>query len=118
MRSCPTVRTRQKKILKLAKGYRGRSKNCLRLAKNRVEKGLQHAYRDRRRKKRDMRRLWIQQVNAAARAGGMKYGTLMYGLRLAGVSIDRKSLSKIAQTPDFSAILDAAKSATPQRASA
>ena len=66
-----TTKARHKKIIKLAKGYRGRAKNCFRVAIQRVEKGLQYAYRDRRNKKRDFRALWIQRINAAVREQGL-----------------------------------------------
>ncbi len=91
-----TSKARHKKVVALAKGYRGRSKNCFRLALNRVEKGLQYAYRDRRVRKRTFRALWIQRINAAAREAGMTYGRLMYGLKTAGIEIDRKVLADIA----------------------
>ncbi|MBR83549.1 MAG: 50S ribosomal protein L20 [Magnetovibrio sp.] len=87
---------RRKKILKLAKGYRGRSKNNLRLAIERVEKGLQYAYRDRRAKKRSFRSLWIQRINAGAREHGITYSQLMNGLGKADIEIDRKVLSDLA----------------------
>lgn len=87
---------RHKKVIKQAKGYYGRRKNCFRTAVQAVEKAGQYAYRDRRNKKRDFRRLWIQRINAAARLHGMKYSTLMHGLKLAGLELDRKSLSEIA----------------------
>ena len=76
-----TTKARHKKVVALAKGYRGRSKNCFRLAINRVEKGLQYAYRDRRVKKRNFRSLWIQRINAAAREQGLTYGRMMHGLK-------------------------------------
>lgn len=91
-----TSKARHKKVVALAKGYRGRSKNCFRLALNRVEKGLQYAYRDRRVRKRTFRALWIQRINAAARESGMTYGRLMHGLKTAGIEIDRKVLADIA----------------------
>ena len=87
---------RHKKVLKLAKGYRGRSKNCFRIAVERVEKGLQYAYRDRRNKKRDFRKLWIQRINAAARDNGLVYSQFINGLKLAGIELDRKVLADIA----------------------
>lgn len=90
------VRARHKKIINMAKGYRGRSKNCFRIAIQKVEKGLQYAYRDRRNRKRLFRRLWIQRINAAARLEGLTYGRLMNGLKLAGVTLNRKMLSEIA----------------------
>ena len=77
-----TSHARHKKVLKLAKGYRGRSKNNYRLALQRVEKGLQYAYRDRRNRKRDFRGLWIQRINAGARQHGLTYSQLMHGIRV------------------------------------
>src|ERR671918_695060 len=91
-----TAKARHKKVLALAKGYRGRSKNTFRAASKRVEKALQYAYRDRRNRKRDFRALWIQRINAAARAEGLTYGRLMFGLKTAGIEIDRKVLADIA----------------------
>jgi large subunit ribosomal protein L20 len=90
------VRARHKKIIKMAKGYRGRSNNCYRIAIQKVEKGLRYAYRDRRNRKRTFRRLWIQRINAAARLEGLTYGRLINGLKLAGVTLNRKMLSEIA----------------------
>ncbi|MDR1910423.1 MAG: 50S ribosomal protein L20 [Holosporales bacterium] len=96
-----TTHARHKKILKLAKGYVGRSKNCYRPALERVEKALQYAFRDRRARKRDFRRLWIQRINAAARAEGLKYGELIAGLHRAGIAVDRKVMADIAvRTPE------------------
>lgn len=91
-----TTHKRQKKVLKAAKGYRGRSKNCFRIAIQKVEKGLQYAYRDRKVKKREFRRLWIQRINAAARQHGMIYSQFISGLNKAGVEVDRKVLADIA----------------------
>jgi large subunit ribosomal protein L20 len=91
-----TAHARHLKIIKMAKGARGRAKNCFRTAVQRVEKNLQYAYRDRRTKKRDFRRLWIQRINAAARLNGMTYSRFMNGIKLAGIDIDRKVLSDIA----------------------
>lgn len=91
-----TAHARHKKVVKNAKGYYGRRKNCFRTAVQAVEKAGQYAYRDRRNKKRDFRRLWIQRINAAARLYDMKYSTFMHGLKLAGIELDRKSLSEIA----------------------
>jgi large subunit ribosomal protein L20 len=101
---------RHKKILKLAKGYRGRSKNCYRTAVQSVEKAMQYAYRDRRTKKRDFRKLWIQRINAAARLNGLTYSSLVNGLKLAGVELDRKVLSDIATRDEagFKAIAERA----------
>jgi large subunit ribosomal protein L20 len=91
-----TAKARHKKILKMAKGYRGRSKTCFRIAVEKVEKGLQYAYRDRRNKKRDFRGLWIQRVNAAVRQHGMVYSQFMHGIKLCGIELNRKMLSEMA----------------------
>lgn len=106
-------RERRKKILKLAKGYRGRSKNCFRLAKQRVEKALQYAYRDRRAKKRDFRKLWIARINAAVRLHGLVYSQFIRGLNLAGIELDRKVLSDMAinNPKQFEAVVEAVKNA-------
>jgi len=90
-----TSQARHKKIVKMAKGYRGRSKNCFRIAKLRVEKGLQYAYRDRRTRKRDFRALWIQRINAGAREHGLNYSQFMNGLIKAGIAVDRKMLADL-----------------------
>lgn len=89
-------KNRHKKIIKMAKGYRGRAKNCFKLAIERVEKALQYAYRDRRNRKRDFRGLWIQRINAAARQHGMIYSTFIGGMKKAGIEVDRKMLAEIA----------------------
>ena len=91
-----TARARHKKVLAKAKGFRGRRKNVFRVAKQAVMKADAYAYRDRRNRKRDFRRLWITRINAAARLNGMSYGTFMHGLKLAGVELDRKVLADIA----------------------
>lgn len=91
-----TNRKRHKKILKMAKGYRGRNKNCYRIAVQKVEKGLQYAYRDRRNKKRTFRALWIQRINAGVREHGMTYSRFMNGLTKAGIELDRKVLADLA----------------------
>ena len=90
------ARRRHKKILKQAKGYYGARSRVFRVAKQAVIKAGQYAYRDRRAKKRDFRKLWIQRINAAARLHDLKYSTLMHGLKLSGIELDRKSLSEIA----------------------
>ncbi len=87
---------KRKKVLKLARGYQGRSKNNIRLALERVEKGLQYAYRDRRQRKRNFRRLWIQRINAGVREHGLNYSQFMNGLGKAGVEVDRKILAALA----------------------
>lgn len=104
---------RHKKVIKQAKGYYGRRKNCFRTAVQAVEKAGQYAYRDRRNKKRDFRRLWIQRINAAARLHDLKYSTFMHGLKLAGIDLDRKVLSDIAirEPEQFAAIAKASADA-------
>ena len=87
---------RHKKVIKKARGYRGRNKNTFRAAIERVEKGLQYAYRDRRNRKRTFRSLWIQRINAGAREHGLTYSQFRNGLSKAGVEIDRKVLSDLA----------------------
>ena len=90
------ARARKKKVLKLAKGFRGRAKNCFTVAIERVERALQYAYRDRRAKKRDFRALWIQRINAAVRQYGIIYSTFMDKLKAKNIVIDRKMLSEMA----------------------
>ena len=91
-----TTKARHKKVLKMAKGYKGRSKNVFRVAIEKVEKGLQYAYRDRRTKKRNFRSLWIQRINAGAREHGMSYSQFIKAIKDAEVEIDRKILADIA----------------------
>src|SRR5258707_5438840 len=91
-----TTHARHKKVLKLAKGYRGRSKNCYRIALQRVEKALQYAYRDRRNRKRDFRALWIQRINAGVREHGLTYSRFINGLIKAGIGGDLKVLTDLA----------------------
>ena len=91
-----TAHARHKKVLKLAKGYRGRSKNAFRVAIEKVEKGLQYAYRDRRNRKRAFRALWIQRINAGARENGLTYAQFMNGMKKASIDIDRKVLAELA----------------------
>ena len=91
------AKAKHKKILKMAKGYRGRAKNVFRIAKERVEKGLQYAYRDRRTKKRNFRALWIQRINAGVREHGMSYSQFINGIKKAEIDIDRKILADIAK---------------------
>ena len=108
-----TAHARHKKVLELAKGYRGRNSSAYRIALEKVEKALRYAYRDRRNKKRDFRGLWIQRINAAAREHGLTYSQLMHGLKLAGLELDRKVLSDIAiREPEaFAAVVGEIKSA-------
>ena len=91
-----TTHARHKKIVDMAAGYVGRAGTNFRIAIEKVEKGLQYAYRDRRRKKRDFRGLWIQRINAGARIGGLTYSQFMHGLKQSGVALDRKVLADLA----------------------
>jgi len=104
---------RHKKIIKAAKGYQDRSNSSFRVAIEKVEKGLQYAYRDRRNKKRAFRALWIQRINAGARLHGLTYSRMMDGLNKAGVEIDRKVLSDLAirEPESFKALVDQAQAA-------
>lgn len=96
-----TKHARHTKVLKAAKGYVGRNSKTYKTAKHRLEHGLQFAYRDRRRKKRDYRGLWIQRINAGVRQFGMTYSRFINGLKKAGVDLDRKILSDLAvRDPD------------------
>jgi len=108
-----TAHARQKKVLKLAKGYRGRAKNAFRVAIEKVEKGLQYAYRDRRNRKRAFRALWIQRINAGARQNGLTYAQFMNGMKKAGVELDRKVLSDLAaREPEaFKSLVEQARQA-------
>ena len=113
-----TTRAKHKRILDQAKGYYGRRKNTIRIARQAVEKAGQYAYRDRKVKKRSFRALWIQRINAAVRAEGLTYGQFMHGLKLAGVDLDRKVLADIAmhEADAFRAIVSQARGALPQQA--
>jgi large subunit ribosomal protein L20 len=113
-----TTRAKHKRLLKSAKGYYGRRKNTIRIARQAVEKAGQYAYRDRKAKKRSFRALWIQRINAAVRAEGMTYGTFMHALKLANVDLDRKVLADLAmhEPEAFSAIIAQAKKALPKAA--
>lgn len=91
-----TARARHKKVLALAKGYRGRRKNVYRIAKQAVMKAGQYAYRDRRQRKRQFRQLWIARINAAARELGLSYSKFMNGLKRASINVDRKVLADLA----------------------
>ena len=113
-----TTRAKHKRLLDQAKGYYGRRKNTIRIARQAVEKAGQYAYRDRKVKKRSFRALWIQRINAAVRAEGLTYGRFMHGLKLAGVELDRKVLADIAmhEGEAFKAIIAQAKGALPAEA--
>ena len=108
-----TARARHKKVLALAKGFRGRRGNVFRIAKQAVMKAGQYQYRDRRQRKRQFRQLWIARINAAARQNGMSYSRFINGLKKASVEIDRKILADIAvhDKAAFSALVEAAKGA-------
>jgi large subunit ribosomal protein L20 len=108
-----TAHARHKKVLDLAKGYRGRGSKAYRVAIEKVEKGLRYAYRDRRNKKREFRGLWIQRINAGARMHGLTYSQFMDGLKKSGIEVDRKVLADIAaQEPDsFVLLVEQAKTA-------
>ncbi|MGB3777946.1 MAG: 50S ribosomal protein L20 [Tunicatimonas sp.] len=104
-------RAKRKKILKQAKGYWGRRSNVWTVAKNAVEKGQVYAYRDRRQKKRDFRRLWIQRINAGAREHGLSYSQLMGALKNSGIDLDRKVLADLAMNEPaaFQAVVEKVK---------
>ena len=108
-----TAHARHKKILDMAKGYRGRNKNVFRVAVEKVEKGLQYAYRDRKAKKRSFRSLWIQRINAATRIHDMTYSRFISGLIKAGVELDRKVLADIAlkEPQAFAKLVETAEAA-------
>jgi len=108
-----TTRAKHKRLLEQAKGYYGRRKNTIRVARQAVEKAGQYAYRDRKVKKRSFRALWIQRINAAVRAEGLTYAQFIHALKLAGVTLDRKVLADIAMHEEdaFRAIIAQAKGA-------
>lgn len=107
----PRAHARHKKILKLAKGYRNRHSKCYRIALNRVEKGLQYAYRDRRAKKREFRSLWIMRINAAVRMHGLTYSKFIGAVLKANIGLDRKIMADMAMhdAAGFATIVEAAK---------
>ena len=113
-----TGHAKHKKVLKAAKGYYGRRKNTIRVAKQAVEKANQYAYRDRKRRKRTFRALWIQRLNAAVRPFGLTYSRFIDGLAKSGVTVDRKVLSDLAihEPAAFQAIVEKAKAALPAAA--
>ena len=113
-----TTRTKHKRLLDQAKGYYGRRKNTIRIARQAVEKAGQYAYRDRKVKKRSFRALWIQRINAAVRAEGLTYGEFIHALKLAGITLDRKVLADIAmhEAEAFGAIIAQAKGALEKKA--
>ncbi|AIE60982.1 50S ribosomal protein L20 [Bacillus methanolicus] len=105
------TRRRRKKVLKLAKGYYGSKHTLYRVANQQVMKSLMYAYRDRRQKKRDFRKLWITRINAAARMNGLSYSRLMHGLKLAGIEVNRKMLAELAVSDEkaFAELANVAK---------
>jgi large subunit ribosomal protein L20 len=106
-----TAHAKHKKVLKAAKGFYGRRKNTIRIAKQAVEKSLQYAYRDRKVRKRNFRALWVQRINAAVREHGLTYARFIDGLNKAGIEIDRKVLSDMAihEPQAFAALVAQAK---------
>ncbi len=110
-----TTRAKHKRLLDQAKGYRGRRKNTIRVARQAVEKAGQYAYRDRKVKKRSFRALWIQRINAAVRAEGLTYSQFMHGVKLSGIELDRKIMADLAMNEGgaFTAIIAQAKAALP-----
>jgi large subunit ribosomal protein L20 len=108
-----TAHARHKRVLQAAKGYYGRRKNTIRIAKQAVEKAGQYAYRDRKVKKRSFRAIWIQRINAAVREQGLTYGVFMHGTKLAGIELDRKVMADIAmhEPETFKAIIAQAQAA-------
>ncbi|MDQ0160213.1 50S ribosomal protein L20 [Alkalibacillus salilacus] len=107
------TRQRRKRTLKLAKGYYGSKRTLFKTAKQQVMKSGQYAYRDRRQKKRDFRKLWIARINAAARMNDLSYSRLMHGLKLAGIEVNRKMLADLAVNDEqgFAEIAEQAKAA-------
>ncbi|HLR68421.1 50S ribosomal protein L20 [Virgibacillus alimentarius] len=107
------TRQRRKRVLKLAKGYYGSKRTLFKTAKQQVMKSGQYAYRDRRQRKRDFRKLWITRINAAARANDLSYSKMMHGLKLAGIEVNRKMLSELAIHDEdaFAQLADKAKAA-------
>ena len=108
-----TAKARHKKVLKRAKGYYGRRKNVFRVAVQAVERSMQYAYRDRRKRKSDFRGLWIQRINAGVRIHGMTYSQFIDGLKKATIEIDRKILAELAvnQPESFKILIKKAQSA-------
>ncbi|MGO1119737.1 50S ribosomal protein L20 [Rhodovibrionaceae bacterium A322] len=108
-----TAHARHKKVIKAAKGYRGRNKNVFRAAVERVERGMQYAYRDRKVRKRTFRALWIQRINAASREHGLSYSQFINGLSLAQIELDRKVLADLAvREPEaFKSLVEQAQAA-------
>jgi large subunit ribosomal protein L20 len=108
-----TARAKHRKVLEAAKGFRGRAGKTIRMAKQKVEKSLQYAYRDRKVRKREFRALWIQRINAAVRENGLTYAQFIHGLKAAGLELDRKVLADLAyhDSAAFAAVVEKAKAA-------
>jgi large subunit ribosomal protein L20 len=113
-----TSHRRHRKVLKQVKGHRGTNNRLFKRAHESLMRSLAYQYRDRRTRKRNMRRLWVQRINAASRANGLQYSRLVHGLSLAGIEIDRKMLADLAVRDEeaFTAIVDAARQALPAQA--
>lgn len=117
-RNSVATRARRKKVLKMARGYRGAKSKCFRPANEQVRHSMQYAYRDRRARKGDFRRLWITRINAAAREHGMSYNKFINGLRTAGVDVDRKILADLAvhDPQAFGQLVDVSRGKKPAKA--
>jgi large subunit ribosomal protein L20 len=115
-----TAHAKHKKVLEQAKGFQGRRKNTIRIAKQAVEKSMQYAYRDRKNRKRTFRALWIQRLNAAVREHGLTYSRFIDGLGKAGIEVDRKVLAEMAihEPAAFAAYVERAKASLPAQAAA
>ena len=113
VKSTPVTKRRRKKIIKLAKGYYGSKRTLYKVANQAVMKSWMYAYRDRRNKKREFRKLWITRINAAARLNGLSYSRLMHGLKLAEIEVNRKMLADLAvnDAQAFTQLSDLAKKA-------
>src|SRR6201985_3116162 len=113
-----TSHAKHKKVLRAAKGFFGRRKNTIRIAKQAVEKSMQYAYRDRKNRKREFRALWIQRINAAVREQGLTYSRFISGLAAAGIEVDRKVLSELAisEPAGLPASVEQAKGSLPRAA--
>jgi len=110
-----TTHAKHKRVLDAAKGYRGRRKNTIRVARQAVEKAGQYAYRDRKAKKRSFRALWIVRINAAVREAGLTYSQFIHGTKLAGIELDRKTMADLAMNEGgiFATVIAQAKAALP-----
>lgn len=113
VKNSPVTRRRRKRVLKLAKGYYGSKHKLFRTAKQQVMKSYMYAYRDRKQRKRNFRKLWIARINAAARMNGLSYSRFMHGLKLADIELNRKVLADMAVRDEkaFAALTDQAKAA-------